>query len=66
MRDNSKCLFWVYEGGGQTPSASSLSGDHVLSLDERSPVLGCWTETERGFFVLCNYTIVLALYPNLD
>lgn len=65
-RDNSKCLFWVYERGGQTPSSRSLSGHHVPSLNERSPVLGGWTETERGFFVLCNYTIVLALYPNLN
>lgn len=65
-RDNSKCLFQVYERGGQTPSSRSLCGHHVPSLDERSPVLGGWTETERGFFVLCNYTIVLALYHNLN
>lgn len=44
--------------GGQTEWSRSLSGHHVPLLHERSPVLGGWTETERGFFVLCNYTIV--------
>lgn len=60
-KDNSKCLFWVYERGGQTRSSRSLSGHRVPSQHERSPVLGGWTETERGFFVLCNYAIVFPL-----
>lgn len=52
------------KGVGRLPSASFLSGHHVPLLDEKSPVLGGWMETERGFFVLCNYTIVLA--PSLN
>lgn len=34
---------------------------HVPLLQKRHLVLRCWTETESGFFVLCNCTIVLAL-----
>lgn len=51
--------------GGQTKWSCSLSGRHVPLLHKRSPVLGGWTETERGFFVLCNSTIVLEPQPDL-
>lgn len=51
--------------GGQTEWSCFLSGRHVPSLHKRSLVLDGWTETERGFFVLCNSTIVLEPQPDL-
>lgn len=51
--------------GGQTEWFCSLSGRRVPLLHKKSPVLHGWTETERGFFVLCNSNIVLELQRGL-
>ena len=65
-RDNSKCLFWVYERSGQTPSGLLPLRAPCSLAGWKSPVLRGWTETERGFFVLCNYAHCVSPLPQLE